>query len=76
MATSNKKVALFTDTEPDGVVERGLYKEAFAAAGLEIVGDYTFPVGTSDFSSFISDAKSKDADLVAGRMIPPDGIAL
>jgi len=76
MATSNKKVALFTDTEPDGVVERGLYKEAFAAAGLEIVGDYTFPVGTSDFSSFISDAKSKGAELVAGQMIPPDGIAL
>jgi len=76
MATSNKKVALFTDTEPDGVAERPLYKEAAAAAGLQVVGNYTFPVGTTDFSSFINDAKSKGAQLVAGQMVPPDGIAL
>lgn len=35
LGSSNKKVAIFTDTEPDGVAERGLYKEAFKAAGLE-----------------------------------------
>ena len=75
-ASSNKKVALFTDTEPDGVAERPAYKKAFAAAGLDVVGDYTFPVGTTDFSSFINDAKSKGAQLVAGQMVPPDGIAL
>jgi len=76
MANSNKKVALFTDTEPDGVAERPVYKQAFAAAGLDVVGDYTFPVGTTDFSSFINDAKTKGAQLVAAQMIPPDGIAL
>lgn len=76
MGTSNKKVALFTDTEPDGVAERPAYKAAFAAAGMQVVGDYTFPVGTTDFSSFINDAKSKGAQLVAAQMIPPDGIAL
>ena len=74
--TSNKKVVVFTDTEPDGVAERGLYKAAFKAAGLNVVGDYAFPVGTSDFSSYINDAKSKGAQLLAGQMIPPDGIAL
>jgi len=74
--TSNKKVAIFTDTEPDGVAERPLYKAAAAAAGLDVVGDYSFPVGTTDFSSFINDAKSKGAQLLAGQMIPPDGIAL
>ncbi|MFD0636691.1 ABC transporter substrate-binding protein [Catenulispora yoronensis] len=47
-----------------------------AAAGLQVVGDYSFPVGTTDFSSFIDDAKSKGAQLVAGQMVPPDGIAL
>jgi len=76
MAGGNKKVALFTDTEPDGVAERPLYKQAMAAAGLDVVGDYTFPVGTSDFSSFINDAKSKGVQLIAGQMVPPDGIAL
>ncbi|MEC3993760.1 ABC transporter substrate-binding protein [Actinacidiphila sp. DG2A-62] len=73
---ANKKVALFTDTEPDGVAERPLYKQQAAAKGLTVVGDYTFPVGTTDFASFIDDAKRKGAQLVVAQMVPPDGIAL
>lgn len=73
---SNKKVAVFTDTEPDGVAERPLFKKALTAAGFTIAGDYSFPVGTTDFSSFINDAKSKGAQLVVAQMIPPDGIAM
>lgn len=76
MAPGNKKVALFTDTEPDGVAERPWYKQAAAANGLKVVGDYTFPVGASDFSSFINDAKAKGVQLIAAQMVPPDGIAL
>jgi branched-chain amino acid transport system substrate-binding protein len=73
---SNKKVVLFTDNEPDSVVERPLYEAAFKADGLDVVGDYTFPVGTTDFSSFIADAKAKGAQLLAGQMAPADGVAL
>jgi branched-chain amino acid transport system substrate-binding protein len=73
---SNKKVVLFTDNEPDGVVERPLYKAAFEADGLDVVGDYTFPVGTTDFSSFIAAARAKGAQLLAGQMAPADGVAL
>jgi branched-chain amino acid transport system substrate-binding protein len=73
---SNKKVALFSDSEPDSVVERPLYKAAFKADGLDVVGDYTFPFGTTDFSSFIADAKAKGAQLLAGQMAPADGDAL
>jgi len=76
MAKTNKKVAIFTDNEPDGVAQRPLFKAAALAAGLEVVGDYSFPVGTTDFSSFTSDAKAKGAQLVCATMIPPDGIAL
>jgi branched-chain amino acid transport system substrate-binding protein len=76
LATTNKRVALFTDTEPDGVVERGFYKDAAAATGFTVVGDYTFPVGTTDFSVFINDAKARAADIVLAQIIPPDGIAL
>ena len=72
----DKKVVLFTDDEPDGVVERPLYKAAFKADGLDVVGDYTFPVGTTDFSSFIADAKAKGAQLLAGQMAPAGGVAL
>lgn len=73
---SNKKVAVFTDTEPDGVVERPIYIAALEAQGLEVVGDYTFPPGTTDFSGFVNDAEGKGAELVVAQMVPPDGIAL
>ena len=73
---SDKKVVLFTDSEPDGVVERPLYKAAFKADGLDVVGDYTFPVGTTDFASFISSAKASGAQLLAGQLAPADGVAL
>jgi branched-chain amino acid transport system substrate-binding protein len=72
----DKKVALFTDDEPDSVVERPLYQAAFKAAGLDVAGDYTFPVGTTGFSSFISEAKAAGAQLVAGQLAPADGAAL
>jgi branched-chain amino acid transport system substrate-binding protein len=73
---SDKKVVLLTDNEPDGVVERPLQAAAFAADGLDVVGDYTFPAGTTDFSSFIAGAKAKGAQLLAGQLAPADGVAL
>lgn len=76
LTPTNKKIALFTDTEPDGTVERGLFKQAATDAGFQVVGDYSFPVGTSDYSSFVSDARDKGAEVVIGQMTPPDGIAL
>jgi branched-chain amino acid transport system substrate-binding protein len=75
-AAGNKKVALFTDDEPDSVVERPLYEAAFKADGLDVVGDYTFPVGTTDFSAFIARATANGAQLVAGQLDPADGVAL
>jgi branched-chain amino acid transport system substrate-binding protein len=73
---SNKKVVLFTDSQPDGVVERPLYEAAFKAAGLDVVGDYTVPVGTTNYSSFIAEAKAKGARLLAGQMTAADGVVL
>jgi branched-chain amino acid transport system substrate-binding protein len=73
---TNHKIALFTDNEPDGVVERPLYKAAAAAAGDQVVGDFSFPVGTSDFTSFITSAKAKGAQIVVGQMDPPDAVTL
>ena len=75
-APGDKKVALFTDNEPDSVVERPLYEAALKAAGLDVVGDYTFPVGTTDFTPFIASAKANGAQLVAGQLAPADGVAL
>ena len=75
-AAGDKKVALFTDNEPDSVVERPLYEAAFKADGLDVVGDYTFPAGTTDFSPFIGQAKAAGAQLLAGQLDPADGAAL
>jgi branched-chain amino acid transport system substrate-binding protein len=75
-APGDRKVALFTDDEPDSVVERPLYEAAFKADGLDVVGDYTVPVGTTDFSSLIADARANGAQLVAGQLAPADGVAL
>jgi branched-chain amino acid transport system substrate-binding protein len=75
-APGDKKVALFTDDEPDSVVERPLFEAAFKADHLDVVGDYTFPVGTTDFSSSITDARADGAQLVAGELAPADGAAL
>ncbi len=69
--STNHKIALFTDNEPDGVVERPLYKKAAAAAvGDKVVGDFSFPVGTTDHTSFITTAKAKGAQIVVGQMDP------
>ena len=75
-AAGNKKVVLFTDNEPDGVAERPVYQAAFKADGLDVVGDYTFPAGTTDFSSFIADAEARGAQLLAGQVDLADGVAL
>jgi branched-chain amino acid transport system substrate-binding protein len=72
----DKRVALFTDNEPDSEVERPLYQAAFKADGLDLVGDYTFGVGTTNFSAFIAAAKAKGAELVAGQLAPADGVRL
>ena len=41
-----------------------------------MVGDYTLPVGTTDFSPFIAAAKACGAELVAGQLAPADGAAV
>jgi len=73
---SNKKVALFTDNSPDGVIQRGLWIKYAPDMGYKIVVDGTFPVGTNDFGDMIRRAKEADADIVMSQMLPPDAIAL
>jgi branched-chain amino acid transport system substrate-binding protein len=73
---TNKKVVLFTDTEPDGVVMGGLWAQQAPKLGYTVVAHEKFPVGTTDFSSYIRDAKGKGAEVLIAQMIPPDAIAL
>lgn len=76
LAGTNKRVALFTDTEDDGVVFGQLWEKHAPQQGFQVVYRAKFPIGTTDFNPFIQRAKAADADLVFAIMIPPDGIAL
>ena len=76
LAQTNKKVALFTDTEEDGVVMGDLWEQKAPKAGYEIAYHAKFPVGTTNFSSQIDAAKSAQAQVLIAQMIPPDAFAL
>jgi branched-chain amino acid transport system substrate-binding protein len=76
LESTNKKVALFTDNEADGVAWAQLVDQLAPKAGYQVVMHATFPVGTSNFQSFVQQARSKQAEMVIAQMTPPDGITL
>ena len=76
LVETNKKVALFTDQEEDGIVMGGLWSDKAETFGYEIVAHEQFPVGNTNFSSQVAEAKAAGADVVIAQVIPPDGIAL
>jgi branched-chain amino acid transport system substrate-binding protein len=73
---TNKKIALFTDNEIDGQQWSSTEPQFAAQNGYKIVSHAVFPVGTTDYKSFVLQAKSAGADVVIAQMQPPDGIAL
>lgn len=76
LVTTNKKVALFTDTGEDGKAMGALWESQAPKFGYEIVSRAEFPVGTTDFSQFIQEAKDADAEVMIAQVIPPDAAAL
>jgi branched-chain amino acid transport system substrate-binding protein len=73
---TNRRIALFTDLEEDGIVMGGLWEETAADFGFEIVYRAEFPVGTCFFDSQAAEAKAAGADIVIAQVTPPDGQAL
>jgi branched-chain amino acid transport system substrate-binding protein len=76
LVETNKKVAIFTDLEEDGLVMGGLWEEKAEPFGYEIVAHPEFPVGTTNFSSQVAEAKDAEAEIVIAQITPPDAIAL
>ena len=76
MVESNRKVALFTDNEQDGVVMGGLWEENAPDFDYEVVYHADFPVGTTEYGDLIRRAQEADAEIVIAQMITPDSIAL
>jgi branched-chain amino acid transport system substrate-binding protein len=73
---TNKKVVLFTDTDPDGIVMGKFWTQNAPKFGYKVVAHESFPEGTTDFSSYIHDAQSAGAQVLIAQMIPPDAAAL
>lgn len=76
LVETNKKVAIFTDLEEDGIVMGGLWESKAADFGYEIVAHPEFPVGTTNFSSQVAEAMDAEAEVVIAQITPPDAIAL
>lgn len=76
LTSTNKKVALFTDNEQDGITMGKLWESKAASLGYTIAYHAEFPVGTSDYSSFIAKAKAAGAEILIAQMLPPDSFAL
>ena len=76
LATTNKRVALFTDTAEDGTAMGALWESQAPEYGYTIAYRAQFPVGTTDFSQFIEQAKSADAEVMIAQVTPPDAAAL
>jgi branched-chain amino acid transport system substrate-binding protein len=73
---SNRKLAIFADTEQDGQVFSRLWHEQAPALGLRVAYTASFPAGTSDLSSFVAKAKQSGADVVAMVLTEPDTVSL
>lgn len=74
--SSNRKVALFTDNEQDGVVMGGLWEKNAQKFGYTVVYHANFPVGTLDYGDLIRRAQASQAQIMIAQMVTPDAIAL
>ncbi|MDL2237716.1 ABC transporter substrate-binding protein [Christensenellaceae bacterium OttesenSCG-928-K19] len=69
---TNKIVGFVYDNSVDGVSFSALMQEKAEAAGYTVIDPGRFPVGTNDYTSMISEFKSKDCDIITGDMAAPD----
>jgi branched-chain amino acid transport system substrate-binding protein len=74
--SNNRKVAIFADTENDGIQWTKLWKQEASQYGYQVAYVASFPPGTSDFSQYVQQAKASGAQVLLAQMLPPDGIAL
>jgi branched-chain amino acid transport system substrate-binding protein len=74
--TINNKVAMISVADGFGIDLVTAARPAFEEAGIELVYDKTYPVGTSDFSPMINEASASGADTFVAFSYPPDTFAL
>lgn len=73
---TNKKVALFLNSDDDGEIWGRNWAAQAKDAGYQIAYTAKVPMGTTNWSTHVNGAKAAGAQIVLGQMIPPDAIAL
>lgn len=74
--TVNRQVAMISVADGFGIDLVNAARPAFEAAGLELVMDRTYPVGTQDFTTLLNEAAGSGADTFVAFSYPPDTFAL
>lgn len=74
--TINNKVAMISIADGFGIDLVTAARPAFQEAGIEVAYDKTYPIGTSDFTPLINEAKASGADTFVAFSYPPDTFAL
>ncbi len=69
---TNKTVGVLFPNDSDGTTWSKIFSENLPKNGYKIVNPGTFPDGTTDFSTIISQFKQNNVQIVTGVMIPPD----
>ncbi|MDC0739311.1 amino acid ABC transporter substrate-binding protein [Cognatishimia sp. SS12] len=72
----NNKIAMISVADGFGIDLVKAARPSFEEAGFEIEYDKSFPPGTSDFSTILSEAKASGADTFVAFSYPPHTFAL
>ena len=74
--TIGKKIAMVNVADAFGIELAEAARKVFKQAGLDIVYDKSYPLGTQDLSPVIKGAKAADPDAFVAWSYPPDTFAL
>jgi branched-chain amino acid transport system substrate-binding protein len=74
--TTNKQVALLSVADGFGIALAAEMVKALEAAGIKIVLNKSYPIGTQSFATLLSEAAASGADTFVACSYPPDTFAL
>lgn len=72
----NDRVAMVSVADGFGIDLVNAARPALTEAGFELAYDEVFPIGTSDFSTIVNEARATDADSFIAFSYPPHTFAL
>ncbi|WAJ28380.1 amino acid ABC transporter substrate-binding protein [Jeongeupella avenae] len=72
----NGRIAMISIADGFGIELAASARKAFEEAGIEIVMDRTYPLGTQDFATLLSEAQASGADAFVAYSYPGDTFAI